>query len=136
MNNPTNPYIAGNPITGTEMFFGREDVFRFVRETLVGRYQDNPIVLYGGRRTGKTSVLYQMDRHLDPRYVPVFVDLQSISLEGLGEMLWGIARQAARALRRQKGMPSATSSPTTRRNVSAGALSIPRSRRWVTITCC
>ena len=68
----------------------------------MGRYQDNAIVLYGGRRTGKTSVLYQIGHHLDPRYVPVFVDLQSISLEGLGEMLWGIARQAARTLRRQK----------------------------------
>ncbi len=104
MNSPTNPYIAGNPVTGTEMFFGRQDVFRFVRETLVGRYQDNAIVLFGGRRTGKTSVLYQMGRYLDPCYVPVFVDLQGISLEGLGEMLWGIARQATRALRRQKGI--------------------------------
>jgi hypothetical protein len=104
MSNPTNPYIAGNPITGSEMFFGRQDVFRFVRETLVGRYQDNAIVLYGGRRTGKTSVLYQMGRHLDPKYVPVFVDLQAVSLGGLGEMLWGIARQAVRVLRRQNGI--------------------------------
>ncbi len=104
MGSPTNPYIAGNPITGTEMFFGRQDVFRFVRETLVGRYQDNAIVLYGGRRTGKTTVLYQMGRHLDSRYMPVFVDLQGVSLEGLGEMLWGIARQIARTLRQQKGI--------------------------------
>ncbi len=104
MSSPTNPYIAGNPVTGTEMFFGRQDVFHFIRETLVGRYQDNAIVLYGGRRTGKTSVLYQMGRHLDSRYVPVFVDLQGVSLEGLGEMVWGIARRAARALRRQKGI--------------------------------
>ncbi len=104
MNGPTNPYIAGNPITGPEMFFGRQDAFRFVRETLVGRYQDNAIVLYGGRRTGKTSVLYQMDRYLDPKYVPVFVDLQAVSLGGLGEMLWGIARQAVRVLRREKGI--------------------------------
>ncbi len=86
------------------MFFGRQDVFRFVKETLVGRYQDNAIVLFGGRRTGKTSVLYQMERHLDPRYVPVFVDLQGISLEGLGEMLWGVARQAVRVLRQHKGI--------------------------------
>jgi hypothetical protein len=84
------------------MFFGRQDVFRFIRETLVGRYQDNAIVLYGGRRTGKTSVLYQMGRHLDDKYVPVFVDLQAVSLGGLGDMLWGIARQAVRALRQQK----------------------------------
>jgi hypothetical protein len=102
MSNPTNPYIAGNPITGSEMFFGRQDVFRFIRETLVGRYQDNAIVLYGGRRTGKTSVLYQMGRYLDDKYVPVFIDLQAISLDGLGEMLWGIARQAVRKLRQQR----------------------------------
>ena len=104
LTNPINPYIAGNPVTGTEMFFGRQDIFRFVQETLVGRYRDNAIVLFGGRRTGKTSILRQMSRHLDPRYVPVFVDLQWISLQGLGEMLWGIARQAARALRQQKGI--------------------------------
>lgn len=108
MRGPTNPYIAGNPITGTEMFFGRQDVFRFVRETLVGRYQDNAIVLYGGRRTGKTTVLYQMGRHLepqepsDPRYVPVLIDLQGISLDGLGDMLWGIGRAIARVLRREE----------------------------------
>ncbi|MDY7076615.1 MAG: hypothetical protein SXV54_06775 [Chloroflexota bacterium] len=29
MDSPTNPYIAGNPITGTEMFFARQNVFRF-----------------------------------------------------------------------------------------------------------
>lgn len=104
MNSPTNPYIAGNPVTGSEMFFGRQDVFRFVQETLVGRYQDQAIVLYGGRRTGKTSVLYQMGRYLDTKYVPVFVDLQAVSLGGLGEMLWGIARQAVRVLRREKGI--------------------------------
>jgi AAA+ ATPase superfamily predicted ATPase len=63
-----NPYIAGSPVTGTEMFFGREDVFSFVRRNLTGRHRDTPIVLYGQRRTGKTSVLYQMSRHLDPRY--------------------------------------------------------------------
>ena len=108
MRGPTNPYIAGNPITGTEMFFGRQDVFRFVRETLVGRYQDNAIVLYGGRRTGKTTVLYQMKRHLepqepsDPRYVPILIDLQGISLDGLGDMLWGVARAIARVLRREE----------------------------------
>jgi hypothetical protein len=50
-----NPYIAGNPVTGPEMFFGREDVFEFVRQTLIGQHRNNVIVLYGQRRTGKTS---------------------------------------------------------------------------------
>ncbi len=53
-----NPYIAGNPVTGSEMFFGREDVFEFVRQNLIGRHHDSAIVLYGQRRTGKTSVVF------------------------------------------------------------------------------
>ena len=61
-----NPYIAGSPITGTEMFYGREDVFSFIKRNLTGLHRDTPIVLYGQRRTGKTSVLYQLHRHLDP----------------------------------------------------------------------
>ena len=69
MSDIINPYIAGNPVTGPEMFFGREDVFQFLRQTLMGQHRDNVIVLYGQRRTGKTSVLYQMRSHLDPRYL-------------------------------------------------------------------
>lgn len=56
-NQPVNPYIAGSPVTGTEMFFGRQDVFSFVKRNLIGQHRDTPVVLYGQRRTGKTSVL-------------------------------------------------------------------------------
>ena len=54
---PVNPYIAGSIVTGEEMFFGRQDVFSFVRRHLTGLHRDSPVVLYGQRRTGKTSVL-------------------------------------------------------------------------------
>ena len=64
----TNPYVAGNPVTGERMFFGREDVFTWVRDNLIGRYQDHVLVLHGERRTGKTSILYRMARHLPPTY--------------------------------------------------------------------
>jgi hypothetical protein len=96
-----NPYIAGNPVTGTDMFFGREDVFTFTREALTGRHRDNVIVLYGQRRTGKTSVLYQMSRHLGPRYLCIFVDLHGLALEGLGGFLWELANYIQRTLRRE-----------------------------------
>ncbi len=95
-----NPYIAGSPVTGTEMFFGREDVFSFVRRNLSGRHRDTPIVLYGQRRTGKTSVLYQMHRHLDPRYRLVFIDLHGLNLDGKANLLWGIASSIRRDLQR------------------------------------
>src|SRR5262245_5515613 len=95
-----NPYIAGNPVTSPEMFFGREDVFAFVRQALIGKHRDNVIILYGQRRTGKTSALYQMNRHLGARYVCVLLDLHGLALEGLDGFLWEVANSIARALRR------------------------------------
>jgi len=108
MSDIINPYIAGNPVTGSEMFFGREDVFEFVRQTLIGQHHDNIIVLYGQRRTGKTSVLYQMHSHLDPRYLCIFIDLHGFELESLRGFLWELANHIRRVLRRdyQINLPS------------------------------
>jgi hypothetical protein len=96
---PVNPYIAGSPVTGTEMFYGREDVFSFIKRNLIGRHRDTPVVLYGQRRTGKTSVLYQLHRHLDPSYRCVFIDLHGLNLNGTGNLLLGIASSISRGLR-------------------------------------
>ncbi|MCZ6891509.1 MAG: ATP-binding protein [Chloroflexi bacterium] len=95
-----NPYVVGSPVTHSEMFFGRQDVFDFVRQTLVGRHQDNVIVLYGQRRTGKTSVLYQMRNHLDPSYIPILIDLQGFSLNSLAGFFLELATTIQRQLRR------------------------------------
>jgi hypothetical protein len=97
---PVNPYIAGSPVTGTEMFYGREDVFAFIQRHLIGRHRDTPIVLYGQRRTGKTSVLYQLHRHLDSSYRCIFIDLHGINLNGMSNLLLGIANSISRTLRR------------------------------------
>ncbi len=82
------------------MFFGREDVFEFVRQTLIGQHQDNIIVLHGQRRTGKTSALYQIHRHIDPKYVPILIDLQALTMEGTATFLWELATSISRTLRR------------------------------------
>ena len=95
-----NPYIAGSPVTGAEMFYGRQDVFSFVQRNLIGRHRDTPVVLYGQRRTGKTSVLYQLHRHLDARYRCVFIDLHGLNLRGMSNLLFGIAHSVGRTLRR------------------------------------
>lgn len=97
-----NPYIAGNPVTNPEMFFGREDVFAFVRQALVGKHRDNVIILFGQRRSGKTSALYQMNRQLGARYACVLLDLHGLALEGLDGFLWELASSIARSLRREQ----------------------------------
>jgi len=86
-----NPYIAGTPIPGPEMFFGRKDVFAFIRQTMLGHHRDNVLVLYGQQRTGKTSLLYQMGSRLGPGYLCIFINLHSLALEGLGGFLWELA---------------------------------------------
>jgi hypothetical protein len=101
MIDPVNPYIAGNPVTGEAMFFGRENIFAFVRQALTGQHRDNVIVLYGQRRTGKTSALYQMRRHLDARYLCIFVDLHGLALNGVDGFLWDLANTIVRALRKE-----------------------------------
>lgn len=102
-----NPYIAGSPIKDSAMFFGREDVYAWIRQHLRGKYQDNVIVLYGERRSGKTSVLYQMKKCLgDERYIPVLLDLQGMELEGMDGFLWGVARKIVLGLRGLKEMQS------------------------------
>jgi hypothetical protein len=54
-----NTYIVGNPIKSEEMFFGREDDFQKIHDWIT---YDGPhvILLIGGRRSGKTSILWQI----------------------------------------------------------------------------
>ncbi len=101
-----NPYIAGSPVKNPTMFFGREDVYAWLRQHLRGRYQDNIIVLYGERRSGKTSILYQMAERLgDHTYIPVLIDFQSMGLEGMDGFLWEVARKIVLGLRGVEGLP-------------------------------
>ena len=100
-----NPYIVGHPVKRAQMFFGREDVFQFVEQNLSGSVQDRTLVLYGQRRTGKTSLLYQIiNGRLGERFIPVLVDMQAIVMmiestaDFLGEILYqlGLSLQEAR----------------------------------------
>jgi AAA+ ATPase superfamily predicted ATPase len=80
------------------MFFGREDVFRFIKDHLEGRHEKNIIVLRGQRRTGKTSILYQLEYRLDEKYIPVLLDLQGFASTGVDRFLYWVARGIARAV--------------------------------------
>lgn len=72
-----NPYIVGNPIHGREMFFGREDDFQFLQTQFGGDATNKLVVFSGGRRSGKTSILFQvLDGRLGNRYLPVLFDMQ------------------------------------------------------------
>lgn len=72
-----NPYIVGPPVADATLFYGREDVFTYVRKELESTRGNLALVLYGGRRTGKTSTLLQIKNgRLGTAYAPVYVDMQ------------------------------------------------------------
>ena len=87
-----NPFIVGNPIRTREMFFGREDDFTYVRSKLDSENLGALIVLFGERRAGKTSVLYQiLGGRLGTRFVPVFIDMQAMAVTGDHDFLGRMA---------------------------------------------
>lgn len=94
---PPNPYVIGVPLTGNVGFYGRNDVFQFINETLDAG-QQRVILLYGQRRVGKTSILHQTIRRLagESALLPVYFDLQGKGCLSLSQVLFQLAREIAR----------------------------------------
>lgn len=91
-----NPYISGEPVRQASMFFGRDALLR----KIVNALHQNSIMIYGERRMGKTTLLYQLGQALraadDPEwsFIPVSVDLEGTSEDRLFYLLmdaiWGM----------------------------------------------
>lgn len=94
-----NPYIVGNPIRGRAMFFGREAEFDLVRRRFEGSGRGGLLVFCGERRSGKTSILFQiLDRRLGPDFIPVLIDMQSMAVSSGAEFLARLSAEIVSAL--------------------------------------
>ncbi|WP_254625753.1 AAA family ATPase [Nostoc sp. TCL240-02] len=105
-------YIAGNsldPETAKNRFKGRIDIFREI-ESLTLSEQMPVLLLYGGRRTGKTSALKYLPYRIQANIVPLLVDIQGVAaattLKGLAENLAQQIIEAARRLPRKVFLPN------------------------------
>ena len=101
-----NPYIHSLPLTEEQgIFFGRREIVHKI-EQLVLDSRRPPLLLYGQRRMGKTSLLQNLGRllHSKMSIVPMFVDGQEIKLaSSYGEFLDLLAyemRKSAQETRR------------------------------------
>lgn len=92
------PYVTGTPLKTNDVFVGREDVFAFIRENLVGAHQNNIIILHGQRRTGKTSVLYRLGQVMSDTHYGVLIDMQGKPARGEVDFLYSIADDIVFAL--------------------------------------
>jgi hypothetical protein len=56
MAQPINPYVAGKPVKGTEMFFGRADVFDGQRRLVAEQ-----VPRHGGQRMAEQLLEFDLD---------------------------------------------------------------------------
>ena len=108
-----NPYVVGKPLTPASetLYVGREDVFMWIEENLLGKTQPHTLVLYGQRRMGKTSTLYQLvggergrtiREYPDQPIFPVYIDLQRLAGCETTEFMARLSLQIIRNLQRRQ----------------------------------
>jgi HEAT repeat protein len=99
----SNPYIVGPPVKTPDMFFGRQDIFDWVRENISGAYQQNTLVLHGLRRMCKTSALYQLYENPPvERHVFILIDMEYLAAGiSTGSFLSHIAGKIHKELRKK-----------------------------------
>ena len=86
-----NPYNAGLPIRDKDRFFGRKKILEQIGATLSSDEGVKSVVLVGARRSGKSSLLYQIAAGaLGNGFVAGHVDMQALSTpdwEGLLKLI-------------------------------------------------
>jgi len=105
------PYIIGVPLTERqEIFIGRAEISARIEQLLLDRRRP-PLLLYGQRRVGKTSLLNNLGRLLPSTIIPLFVDLQGPASRSKNEagFLYNLARSMQRAAaQREISLPPLT----------------------------
>jgi hypothetical protein len=101
-----NPYVIGVPLTTDQaIFVGRSDVSARIEQLLLDRRRP-PLLLYGQRRMGKTSLLNNLGRLLPSTVIPLFVDLQGPTARASDDagLLYNLARAVAASAHTQRAI--------------------------------
>jgi len=80
INNPYQNYSGGRSVEDPKMFKGREDVINRIIEVVGKGLIGQCFVLYGQKRSGKTSILNQLRLHLPQNCVPVSLSLGEVDI--------------------------------------------------------
>lgn len=112
------PYITGNPLTEQQdIFVGRNDISTRIEQLLLDQRRP-PLLLYGQRRMGKTSLLNNLGRLLPNSIIPMFVDLQGSASRASDHpgFLYNLARDMVKSAQQKRGL---TLPPLTREALAA-----------------
>jgi tetratricopeptide (TPR) repeat protein len=69
--NPYHAYSGGTPVERPEMFFGRAQLLDRIESEVTDGPLGQCFVLYGQKRSGKTSILRQLERRVNKRAITV-----------------------------------------------------------------
>ena len=97
-----NPYSTGTPSPDKKLFYGREADMDFLKDNLT-RPAKTVIVLYGQRRSGKTTMLLQLiNTFASEKHVPVLIDMQRLSYRiSINSFLCKVALAIAQAMQKK-----------------------------------
>jgi hypothetical protein len=101
-----NPYVIGVPLTAEQaVFIGRSEVSAEITRAILSP-QSPPLLLYGQRRMGKTSLLNNLSQILPTRILPLFVDLQGPAsyASDISGLLAGISKAMVDSAFRSRGV--------------------------------
>ncbi|HEY0753864.1 MAG TPA: AAA family ATPase [Ktedonobacteraceae bacterium] len=77
-----NPYSTGTPLHDGRMCYGREAPLAYLQDNLTRTSAQTVMVLYGQRRSGKTTLLNQLVKsNMFARHIAAMIDLQALSLD-------------------------------------------------------
>jgi uncharacterized protein len=100
-----NPYLAGpslEPADAKERFKGRQDLFRAIEDISLSA-QPPVLLLYGRRRTGKTSTLKYLPTRVSSDLIPLLVDFQGAAsiqrMENIAEFIATAMTKTAKSAR-------------------------------------
>ena len=72
-----NPYSTGTPVHDNEMFYGREEDLLALQDNLARTPAQTVMLLYGQRRTGKTTLLLHLaNTSVLGEHIPILIDMQ------------------------------------------------------------
>lgn len=99
-----NPYICNTPLTSSQgVFVGRVEILNRIEQALL-EPGFAPLMIYGQRRSGKTSLLLNLGRVLPSRIIPCYVDFQdSVSANDYTDLYYNLVQQLQRTALRQRG---------------------------------
>ena len=109
--NPYAQYAEGNIVGNANMFYGRDELIQNIAQAIQeSRSQSKCVLVFGQKRSGKSSVLYHLKKSLEKDQELLILDLGNMSTHLdqhaqtslLHQFLNGILRGLERAIRRKQ----------------------------------